>query len=107
MECIGFVLAGLGYMYVDCSKASLLLTSVTLFTALFGYLLLGETLTLVESVGGALVVLAVLIIYHEALLKMFGCQFDNARKEAMNEGESRSLLHNNDENEQHLVVSLV
>lgn len=91
-ECIGFVLVGLGYMYVDCSKASLLLTSVTVFTAIFGYLLLGETLTGIETVGGVLVIVAVLIIYHDALLKMLGYRFDYARKEAMDVSETKSLL---------------
>ncbi len=70
-ECLGFVLSGLAYMYVECSRASLLLTSITVFTAIFGYLFLDETLTGVETTGAILVMLAVLFIYREPLIDAF------------------------------------
>ncbi len=70
-ECLGFVLSGLCFMYVDCSKASLLMTSITVFTAIFGYIFLGETLTEIETLDGILVMIALLFIYHEPLLPLF------------------------------------
>jgi hypothetical protein len=47
------------------------MTSITVFTAIFGYFFLGETLSPIESVGAVMVVIAVLIIYHEVLMRIF------------------------------------
>lgn len=93
-ECLGFLLLGIGCMYVDCATTSLLLTSVTFFTSLFGYWLLGETLTASETIGAILVVMAVLIIYHDTLLKIMGFKFHHAHKEALNESEIEPLVTN-------------
>eukprot|EP01038_Epipyxis_sp_PR26KG_P014858 gene14858-19973_t len=63
LDAAAFGLSSLGLMYTSASRCALILATVGIFTAIFGYFMLDEVLSASEFVGCALITIAVAIAY--------------------------------------------
>jgi drug/metabolite transporter (DMT)-like permease len=57
---VGFALQGIGQRHAPPSDAALILSLEAVFAAIFGYIFLGEALTVIQMLGCALIMIAIL-----------------------------------------------